>query len=144
MIPLCAASAVRIGQPVLARPASAASVIVLRLANGELAAYRNVCPHMGIELDWEPRRLLTRNGRYLQCTGHGALFDPVTGVCVSGPCMGEVLTALRVRIAGGMVVPDAQADRDGSSPPAPTAVSDAAADSTEAAKPVQVQERIAC
>jgi nitrite reductase/ring-hydroxylating ferredoxin subunit len=64
--------------------ALAGAAIVLRLDDGRLVAWRNACPHMGIELDWEPRRLLTRNGRYLVCTGHGALFEPETGLAVRG------------------------------------------------------------
>jgi nitrite reductase/ring-hydroxylating ferredoxin subunit len=91
--------------PVIVRLSSSASLILLRLED-RLVAYRNVCPHMGIELDWEPRRLLTRTGRYLQCTGHGARFDPASGRCVRGPCEGEALTALRVRVQNEMVVLD--------------------------------------
>jgi nitrite reductase/ring-hydroxylating ferredoxin subunit len=104
MIPLCPASSVATGRPVLARLSPTASVILLRLADNGLIAWRNACPHMGIELDWDPRRLLTRNGRYLQCTGHGALFEPATGMCVRGPCAGESLTALPVRIQDDMIL----------------------------------------
>jgi nitrite reductase/ring-hydroxylating ferredoxin subunit len=71
-----------------------------------LIAYRNACPHMGIELDWDAARLMSRSGRYLQCTGHGALFDPATGRCVRGPCDGDFLAALPVRIDNDMVVLD--------------------------------------
>jgi nitrite reductase/ring-hydroxylating ferredoxin subunit len=104
LIPLCTASSVEAGQPVLARLSPTSSVILLRLADGTLAAWRNACPHMGIELDWEPHRLLTRNGRHLQCTGHGALFEPDTGRCIRGPCAGDALTALPVRIQNDMVL----------------------------------------
>ena len=58
---------------------------------------------MGIELDWQANRLLTR---YLQCTGHGARFDPASGHCLRGPCAGEALTALPVLVQDGMVVLD--------------------------------------
>ncbi|HEY3847873.1 MAG TPA: Rieske (2Fe-2S) protein [Acetobacteraceae bacterium] len=106
MTPLCAAAEVAAGLPMLCRLSPTASVILLRLADGALVAYRNACPHMGIELDWDPQRLLSRNGRYLQCTGHGALFRPEDGTCVSGPCAGEALTTLPVRVEQGMVVLD--------------------------------------
>jgi nitrite reductase/ring-hydroxylating ferredoxin subunit len=106
MTALCPASDVRTNHPILVRLSPAASVIVLRLTDGNLVAYRNVCPHMGIELDWDPERLLTRNGRYLQCTGHGALFDPSNGNCVRGPCAGETLERLAIRVESGMVTPD--------------------------------------
>jgi nitrite reductase/ring-hydroxylating ferredoxin subunit len=103
---LCATAAVTAGRPVLARLSPTASVILLRLADGALVAYRNACPHMGIELDWEPRRLLSRNGHYLRCTGHGALFRVQNGLCVSGPCAGEALTAVPVRIENDVVMLD--------------------------------------
>jgi nitrite reductase/ring-hydroxylating ferredoxin subunit len=106
MTRLCAVSEVAEGHPVLARLTPSSSVILLRLAGGTLVAYRNACPHMGIELDWDARRLLSRNGRYLQCTGHGALFRPEDGICIAGPCAGEALTALPVRIEHDTLVLD--------------------------------------
>lgn len=106
MTALCARAAVRAGQPVIARLSPTASVILLCLADGALVAYRNACPHMGIELDWEPRRLLSPNGHYLRCTGHGALFRQEDGCCVSGPCAGEALTAVPVRIKNEIVMLD--------------------------------------
>jgi nitrite reductase/ring-hydroxylating ferredoxin subunit len=105
MIPLCPQTEVAAGLPVIVRLSPTASVILLRLVGG-LVAYRNICPHMGIELDWEPKRLLTGGGRYLQCTGHGARFDPASGACLRGPFAGESLTALPVRIHDDMVVLD--------------------------------------
>lgn len=103
----CAADSVRQDRPVIIRLDQTRSVILLRRADGSLAAYSNACPHMGVELDWEPRRLLSRNGRYLRCTGHGALFRPEDGVCVSGPCSGEALTAIALEVDLGMVVMNA-------------------------------------
>lgn len=105
MTPLCPAAAITPGMPGIVRLSPTASVILLRLGDS-LLAYRNVCPHMGIELDWEPARLLTRGGRYLQCTGHGARFDPATGLCLSGPCAGDSLACLPVRISNDVVMLD--------------------------------------
>jgi nitrite reductase/ring-hydroxylating ferredoxin subunit len=105
MTPLCPAAEITSGLPVIVRLSPTASVILLRLDHG-LVAYRNACPHMSIELDWDARRLLTRSGRYLQCTGHGARFDPASGVCVQGPCSGEFLTALPIHTENDMVVLD--------------------------------------
>ena len=90
----------------LVRHSPTASVILLRLRDGTLTAWLNMCPHMGIELDWEPHRLLTPSGRYLQCTGHGALFRPDNGLCVRGPCNGESLQPVPIRIENGMIVLD--------------------------------------
>jgi nitrite reductase/ring-hydroxylating ferredoxin subunit len=106
MTRLCAVSELAEGQPVLARLTPASSVILLRLAGGALVAYRNACPHMGIELDWDARRLLSRTGRFLQCTGHGALFRLEDGLCVAGPCTGEALTPLPIRIEHDAVLLD--------------------------------------
>jgi nitrite reductase/ring-hydroxylating ferredoxin subunit len=107
MKPWCAADAVQPGRAVIVRLTETRSVILLRRHDGSLAAYRNACPHMGVELDWEPRRLLSRSGRYLRCSGHGALFRPEDGVCISGPCSGEALTAVPLHVDQGMVVLDA-------------------------------------
>lgn len=106
MIRLCDADAVAPGQATLVRRSQTASIILLRGPDGAITAYRNACPHMGIELDWEPRRLLTRDGRHLRCTGHGALFDVATGSCTKGPCPGEALTRLHVRVQDGAVMLD--------------------------------------
>jgi nitrite reductase/ring-hydroxylating ferredoxin subunit len=82
------------------RPLATATVILLRTQAGDLLAYRNACPHMGIELDREPKRLMTPSGRHLRCTGHGALFEPDTGLCVRGPCVNETLMKLPIHIEG--------------------------------------------
>jgi nitrite reductase/ring-hydroxylating ferredoxin subunit len=104
--PLCPAASIKPGHPVLVRTSATATVILLRTQAGDLMAYRNACPHMGIELDWEPMRLMTPSGRYLRCTGHGALFEPATGLCVRGPCINESLTKLPIRVEGEMVMLD--------------------------------------
>lgn len=105
MTALCPARDLAPGRPAIVRLSQAASVILLRLPSG-IVAYRNACPHMGIELDWQAERLLTRSGRYLRCTGHDARFEPASGLCVEGPCLGESLAALAVREQDGMVVLD--------------------------------------
>ena len=106
---LCDAEAVVPGVATLVRLSQTASIILLRDAAGAVMGWRNACPHMGIELDWQPERLLTRNGRFLRCTGHDALFDAHSGVCTRGPCVGEALTRAPVRVMGGQVVLDEQA-----------------------------------
>jgi len=54
--------------------------------HGEIHAYRNHCPHVGSPLDWVPNQFFSDDGQTLLCHTHGALFDPVTGDCLSGPC----------------------------------------------------------
>lgn len=79
-------------------------VIVVR--RGERAfVYRNRCPHRGTPLDWLPDRFLDAERRHLICATHGALFRFEDGVCISGPCAGDALEPIDVRIEAGVVVP---------------------------------------
>ena len=39
----------------------------------------------------------------IQCSNHMALFEPDTGECVSGPCVGSTLTRLPARIENNKV-----------------------------------------
>ncbi len=67
-------------------------------------AYRNVCPHAGNFLNWRADAFLTRDKSLIMCSAHGALFDPASGSCVAGPCMGRALDAVPVEVQDGMVV----------------------------------------
>ena len=70
---------------------------------GTVHAYINRCAHRGVELDWEPGRFFDSTGCLLICATHGAVYDPITGVCVAGPCTGAALCAVPVREDGGHV-----------------------------------------
>lgn len=70
----------------------------------EVFAYVNRCPHAGHPLNWQPDRFLSLDRTLIQCNSHGAIFQIDTGVCVAGPCAGDALSALAVRIENGMVV----------------------------------------
>ena len=67
-------------------------------------AYLNVCPHAGNVLNWKADAFLTRDKALIMCAAHGALFNPESGVCVAGPCVGRALQAVPVKIESGMVV----------------------------------------
>jgi nitrite reductase/ring-hydroxylating ferredoxin subunit len=67
----------------------------LRLADGSVRAYLNLCPHRGEPVDRGDGRLFTGGGA-IECQAHGALFDPATGACRNGPCFGRDLTPLEV------------------------------------------------
>ncbi|SFR51311.1 Ferredoxin subunit of nitrite reductase or a ring-hydroxylating dioxygenase [Marinobacter gudaonensis] len=69
----------------------------LFLDGGEPRAYLNVCPHLGIELNWMPGRFMDSDNLFIQCSTHGALFKPGDGECIAGPCQGDALTQLEVR-----------------------------------------------
>lgn len=66
--------------------------------DGEVRAYLNFCPHLGIPLNWQPDEFMSMEGTHIQCSTHGALFQLEDGQCVSGPCRGEGLTPLNVEI----------------------------------------------
>jgi nitrite reductase/ring-hydroxylating ferredoxin subunit len=72
--------------------------------DGDYHAYVNRCPHVGTPLDLWPNEFLTDDGRLVVCSTHGAIFEPATGRCVGGPCVGDRLTALSVRREGDLVV----------------------------------------
>ncbi|WP_238701132.1 Rieske (2Fe-2S) protein [Mariprofundus erugo] len=77
---------------------------------GQLKAWRNECPHAGSPLDWIPGRFFSESGEQLVCHTHHALFDPLSGDCLSGPCP-RGLYALPFRDAGdGHVEVPVQAD----------------------------------
>lgn len=77
-------------------------LIVLRRGN-DVRAFLNVCPHAGRRLDWAPGEFLVDQG-LLVCASHGASFSVPDGECVSGPCRGQSLTPVAVRVSEGDVV----------------------------------------
>ena len=59
--------------------------------DGAVFIYRNSCPHLGIELEWNEHDFLDPGGTLIQCSTHGALFIIEDGRCVAGPCQGQYL-----------------------------------------------------
>jgi nitrite reductase/ring-hydroxylating ferredoxin subunit len=70
---------------------------------GGLYAYVNRCPHTGITLDWVDNRFFSVDARYLMCATHGAVFEPPTGECIWGPCLGLFLQTVPIEIEDGKV-----------------------------------------
>ena len=66
-------------------------------------AYENSCPHTGATLNWREEQFFSFDGRFLQCSLHGALFEPTTGLCVRGPCCGESLKQIDIVVQDGAV-----------------------------------------
>lgn len=77
-------------------------VILVKVADA-IHAYRNRCPHVGVGLDWGDGRCL-REANQLICAMHGALFAADTGRCFSGPCAGDSLERVAVRVEDGRIV----------------------------------------
>ena len=64
---------------------------------GIVHAYLNVCAHQELELDWIPGAFFDAAETMLVCAAHGAHYEPDTGRCVAGPCIGAGLVNLPVR-----------------------------------------------
>ena len=74
-------------------------VIVVRQGDS-VYCYHNICPHTGVNLDWVADQFLDADGDFILCANHGALFRIEDGRCVSGPCFGQNLLPLKVKIEG--------------------------------------------
>lgn len=72
---------------------------IARHATG-VCAFVNRCPHWNLPLNDRDGRIYDPATRSLRCSVHGALFDPDSGVCTSGPCEGGSLPPLRVSREG--------------------------------------------
>lgn len=81
-------------------------VIVVRQGQ-EVFVWLNDCPHNHRPLDYRQDRFLSGDGRHIVCFAHSAHFDIRTGSCFAGPCVGQYLIPVPVRIAidGGVWVP---------------------------------------
>ena len=80
-----------------------AESLVLYRVGDEVRAWLNVCPHAGRRLDWAPGQFLKSKDGHLVCAAHGASFELDRGDCVAGPCRGECLRAVAVRVDDGQV-----------------------------------------
>ncbi|MGI9275159.1 MAG: Rieske (2Fe-2S) protein [Endozoicomonas sp.] len=67
----------------------------------EVYAYENSCPHLGINLEWQPDQFLDSEKRLIQCSTHGALFLMDTGECIAGPCPGDKLNQVLCEVRDG-------------------------------------------
>ncbi|MGB0957082.1 MAG: Rieske (2Fe-2S) protein [Litorivicinus sp.] len=90
--------------PGIARGFRARGGTVILVRDGEtVSAFRDSCPHLGVDLAWNPDAYMDLENRYIQCATHGALFEPRTGECVFGPCIGDRLTPVEVVLRDGSV-----------------------------------------
>jgi nitrite reductase/ring-hydroxylating ferredoxin subunit len=70
---------------------------------GSFYAYVNRCCHIPMPMDWFENQFLSEDGRFIVCATHGATYEPATGECVAGPCPGELLERLPLRVLGGTI-----------------------------------------
>jgi nitrite reductase/ring-hydroxylating ferredoxin subunit len=62
--------------------------------NDRIYIYENICPHLGIQLEWQADEFLDLDASMIQCSSHGALFKIEDGACLFGPCAGQSLIAV--------------------------------------------------
>src|SRR5690349_326680 len=72
--------------------------IVIVRRNGKFHAYENSCPHQATPLETFPDKFLNEDGSLFICSTHGARFRVEDGFCISGPCKGKSLVALKLRM----------------------------------------------
>jgi nitrite reductase/ring-hydroxylating ferredoxin subunit len=78
-------------------------VMMLRGPDGEgeaLVAYRNRCAHVAFDLDMGTGEFWSAKLGRIYCRTHGACYEPRTGICDRGPCVGRRLEKLAVERAG--------------------------------------------
>lgn len=73
-------------------------IVVVSDHSGAIRAYENRCPHLGIPLESVPHQFLDPDRRHLYCSMHAARFQIEDGLCVWGPCEGDHLTPVSIRI----------------------------------------------
>ena len=128
-LPLCAGAALEEpGKAVIfdvllwRRPARAFAVRF----GGRVVAYLNRCAHVPTEMHWQPGEFFDAERLFIVCSMHGAAYDPVTGRCIAGPCVGARLMKIEVVERDGQVywmpTPDigpAVIDNPAGNPPPP-------------------------
>ena len=70
---------------------------------GKLVAYQNECRHLPLSLDFGNGKFFTQDGKNFICQTHNAIYDPLTGLCIRGPCEGQSLRALKIEVSEGDV-----------------------------------------
>lgn len=70
---------------------------------GGVSGFVDRCPHMGLPLAKTLDDYLSPDG-HVVCGWHGAIFEPVGGACLGGPCAGASLTAWPVHVVDGSIV----------------------------------------
>lgn len=69
----------------------------------QVHGYVDRCPHAGLPLAQKLDDYLTPSGDLIACSWHGALFEPATGACVGGPCVGASLTSWPLCVREGAI-----------------------------------------
>lgn len=97
---LCSSEAIAEGQARGFDPQGVgrSTVFVVRW-QGQWRAWHDWCPHWGTgPMAWRKDAYFSGDGQALMCHAHGARFDPLSGQCTLGPCMGQALRPATLRL----------------------------------------------
>lgn len=72
--------------------------IFITQRDGSFYAYQNLCPHLQTELEFLENQFLDADQEFIQCSTHGALFVVESGECISGPCLGQSLEKINIKV----------------------------------------------
>ena len=76
--------------------------------NHEILIYRNQCPHEPVTMEYRRHQFLTKDRSQIICYAHGARFEPTTGECVHGPCLGKQLKKIAYQLINEVIYVDKQ------------------------------------
>jgi nitrite reductase/ring-hydroxylating ferredoxin subunit len=103
---LCSLSDIAVGGSKGVMPDHRGRDQILLVRQGDrLYGYVNNCPHYDkAPLGWKKDEFLSGDGKHIMCAAHGAQFEIDTGRCTLGPCLGQRLTPVRIKIRNGAVL----------------------------------------
>jgi len=85
---------------------TAVTQIFIQKHHKGVSAYINCCPHAGTPLNLFSDNFMNLEETHMICRTHGALFDPVDGLCSLGPCKGRYLRQIAIHLDGDAIVAD--------------------------------------
>ena len=87
---------------IMLRDGEEEEIFVIR-DGAEAFAYVNICPHRFLPLNWKPDIFLNFQKTRILCVVHAATFDMRDGSCLGGPCPGQGLETIPLRIDNGVI-----------------------------------------
>ena len=73
-------------------------IILIKYEDG-VKAYENNCPHQDVPLNEAYKVDVNPFDKTMKCSVHDAYFQVEDGYCIDGPCMGDELAQIPIRIA---------------------------------------------
>lgn len=73
------------------------------MVDGQVIAFENVCRHLPLTIDYGDNQFFTGDGKAIICKTHGAVYEPLTGLCTEGPCKGASLFKVPFEVRDGSV-----------------------------------------